>query len=71
MNNFIDVYEYLNSLEITKRIESPEELSQSLVEELKNNTQKNTENIKKIENYGSKTLNDVLKEIKVYTNSSR
>ena len=71
VNNFIDVYEYLNSLEITKRIESPEELSQSLVEELKNNTQKNTENIKKIENYGSKTLNDVLKEIKVYTNSSR
>ena len=63
------IYEFLKSLGIANKVTNPEELSQSLVEELKKNKEKNEDILKKIENYGSNTLNNVLKEIKIYINN--
>ena len=68
VSNFIDIYEYLKSLGITKVIRTPEDLSQSIVEEFKNNKNIDGEIIEKIENYGQNTLNNVLNEIKIYIN---
>jgi len=69
VSNFDEVYEFLKSLGIANKVTSPEELSQSLVEELKKNKEKNEDILKKIENYGLNTLNNVLKEIKIYINN--
>ena len=68
VSNFNEVYEFLKSLGIANKVTSPEELSQSLVEELKKNKGKNEDILKKIENYGLNTLNNVLREIKIYIN---
>ena len=59
----------LNSLGIAHKVTTPEELGQSIVEELEKDKEENEENIKKIENYGLNTLNNVLREIKIYINS--
>ena len=64
VSNFKEIYEFLGSLGVANKISSFPELSQSLVEELKNEKKNNEEIIKKIENYGQSTLNNVLKEIK-------
>ena len=69
VSNFKEIYEFLGSLGVTNKIFSFPELSQSLVEELKNEKKNNEEIIKKIENYGQSTLNNVLKEIKTYINN--
>ena len=69
VSNFAEIYKYLKSLNVTKEVLSPEELSQSLVEELQNNKKKNEQIIQKIENYGLNTLNNVIKEIKIYINT--
>jgi len=69
ISNFNEVYEYLKSLNVTKEINNSEELSQSLVEELKNKKEKNDHIIQKIENYGLNIFNNVLKEIKIYINT--
>ena len=66
VSNFTEIYEYLKSLGITNEIHSPEELSQVLIEELKEDKAKNDEIIQKIENYGQNTLNNVIKELKKY-----
>ncbi len=68
VSNFKEIYEFLGSLGVANKIFSFSELSQSLVEELKNEKKDNEETIKKIENYGQSTLNNVLKEIKTYIN---
>ena len=68
-SNFDDIYKFLNSLGVSRKVNSPEELSQFIVEELKKDKEKNEEIIKKIENYGLNTLNNVLREIKIYINS--
>ena len=70
-SNFDDVYKFLNSLGISHKVTTPDELGQSIVEELKKDKEKNQEIIKKIENYGLNTLNNVLREIKIYINSYR
>jgi len=69
VSNFDEVYEFLSSLGIANKVTSPEELSQLLDEELKKNKEKNEDILKKIENYGLNTLNNVLKEIKIYINN--
>ncbi len=69
VNNFDEVYEFLKSLGIANKVTSPEDLSQSLVEELKKGKEKNEDILKKIENYGSNTLSNVLREIKIYINN--
>ena len=66
VNNFTEIYEYLKSLGVANKIHSPEELNQSLVEELKSNKADNDEIIEKIENYGQNILNNVIKELKKY-----
>ena len=69
VSNFHEVYEFLKSLGVANKITNPEELSQSLVEELKKDKEKNEDILKKIENYGLNTLNNVLREIKIYINN--
>ena len=69
ITNFKEVYEYLKSLEVSEEVANPKQLSQSLVEELKKEKTNNSEIIKKIENYGTNTLNHVLKEINIYINN--
>ena len=69
VNNFAEIYEFLKSLSLSKEIRNVEELSQSLVEELKNNKTVDNQIVEKIENYGVNTLNNVLKEIKIYINT--
>ena len=62
------MYEYLKSLNVTKEVKNPKELSQFLVEELKKEKVNNYQIIEKIENFGIATLNNVLNEIKIYIN---
>ena len=69
VNNFKEVYEYLKSLNVSKEVQNSKELSQLLVEELKKEKVNNSQIIEKIENYGTTTLNNVLKEIKIYINN--
>ena len=69
VSNFKDVYEYLGSLNVAKKIENSKELSAMLVNELKTQKTNNYEIVEKIENYGANTLNNVLREIKIYINN--
>jgi len=69
VSNFKDVYEYLASLNAAKKVENPKELGEILVSELKTEKTNNYEIIEKIENYGANTLNNVLREIKIYINN--
>jgi len=66
VSNFMEIYKYFTSLDVTKEINSSNELSVSLVEEFKNDKPKNIEIAKKIENYGQNILNNVTMEIKKY-----
>ena len=68
ISNFKDIYEYLNSLKIVSKVSNFMELSQSVVEELNNDKEKNDKMVEKIENHGLNTLKNVLKEIKLYIN---
>ena len=66
VSNFSEVYEYLQSLNVAKKVNDIEELKDQLVEQLKTDKVINSEVIKKIEYYGETTLNNVLNEIKIY-----
>ena len=69
VSNFKDVYQYLGSLNVAKKVENPKELSAMLVDELRTEKTNNYEIVEKIENYGTNTLNNVLREIKIYINN--
>ena len=69
VGNFKEIYEYLKSLGVANEVFNFSELSQSLVEELKEDKMNNDQIIEKIENYGQSTLNNVLKEVKIYINN--
>ena len=69
VSNFKEIYEYLKSLDVAHEVFSFSELSQSLAGELKEDKTNNDQIIEKIENYGLNTLNNVLKEIKIYINN--
>ena len=71
ISNFIEVYKYLNSLDVTKKVLNSEELGQFIVEEFINTREKDQGVITEIENYGQNTLNNVLKEIKIYINNEK
>ena len=71
VSNFSEIYEYLKSLNVGKEINNVEELSQSLVVELSSDKSIDNQIVEKIENYGVNTLNNVLKEIKIYINTQR
>ena len=66
VSNFVEIYEYLKSLGVTYEISSSEELSQALVEELKEDKVINDGIIQKIESFGQNTLDNVIKELKKY-----
>ena len=66
VSNFVEIYEYLKSLGVTYKISSSEELSQALVEELKEDKVINDGIIQKIESFGQNTLDNVIKELKKY-----
>jgi len=66
VSNFVEIYKYLKTLEVTKEINNAEELSLSLVEEFKNNKAKNEEIALKIQNYGQDIFNNVIIELKKY-----
>ena len=68
VSNFSEIYNYLQSLGVAKKINSIDELSQCLVEEFNKSEEKNSEMIKKIESYGQSILNNITKELKGYTN---
>ena len=66
VSNFTETYDYLSKLGVAKKINNSEELSLSLVEELKDDKEKNSEIAEKIDNYGQNILNNVTMELKKY-----
>ena len=66
INNFTEIYDYLKSIDVTIQVRSPDELNQSLVEELRADKPNNNHIMEKIENYGENILNNVIKELKKY-----
>ena len=66
VSNFVEIYEYLKTLGITKEVKNYEELSQSIVEEFKEDKAKDDMIASKIENYGQNILNNVIVELKKY-----
>tara|TARA_B100000029_G_scaffold484146_1_gene536028 strand:+ start:1715 stop:2992 length:1278 start_codon:yes stop_codon:yes gene_type:complete len=70
-SNFNEVYKFLNLLKISQEINSPEVLGKLITEELSIEKVIDQDVVKKIENYGANTLNNVLNEINVYINNSR
>ena len=66
VSNFAEVYKFLETLGVTNKISTPEELEQFLQKELQNDKLNNNQAVDKIINYGQSTLNNVLKEIKIY-----
>tara|TARA_Y100001936_G_C15961255_1_gene605719 strand:+ start:160 stop:831 length:672 start_codon:yes stop_codon:yes gene_type:complete len=69
VSNFDEVYNFLNSLKISYKINDPEILGKLIAEELSKNETIDELVIKKIETYGTNTLNNFLKEINIYINS--
>ena len=66
VSNFTEIYYYFKTLGIAQEVKNSDELYLSLVELFIENKQKNTENIKKIENYGQNIFNNVIMELKKY-----
>ena len=66
VTNFIEIYEYLKILGVTKKVNNSEELSLSLVEEFKEDRAKSDEISAKIQNYGQNIFNNVIIELKKY-----
>ena len=64
--NFIEIYEYLKTLGVTKKVNNSDELSLSLVEEFKEDKAKSDEISAKIQNYGQNIFNNVIIELKKY-----
>ena len=69
VSNFAETYSYFKKLGITKEVNNESELSTAIVENFKENKDKNYEIGKKIEDYGLNILNNVSKEIKKYINT--
>ena len=66
ISNFIEIYEYLKTLGVTKEVKNSDELSRSLVEEFNEDKAKNDEIATKIQNYGQNIFNNVIIELKKY-----
>ena len=66
VSNFLEIYDYLKTLGVTKKINNFDELSLSLVEEFKKDVPKNQEIANKIEKYGQNIFNNVIIELKKY-----
>jgi len=66
VSNFVEIYEYLKNLGITKEVNNSEQLGLSIVEEFKKDKAKNHEVREKIQIYGENILNNVIVELKKY-----
>ena len=66
VRNFVEIYKYLETLGVTRKVNNSEELSLSLVEELKENKGKNHEISTEIQKYGQNIFNNVIIELKKY-----
>jgi len=66
VRNFNEIYEYLKTLGVTRKVDSSNELSQLLSEEFNEDKVKNNEISTKIENYGQNIFNNVIIELKKY-----
>ena len=66
VTNFNEIYEYLKTLGITKKVNNSDELAVSLIEEFNQNKAENAEISTKIENYGQNIFNNVIIELKKY-----
>jgi len=66
VSNFSEIYNFLQKLEITKIVNSSEELSLSLISLFKEDKPINEKVLEKIENYGQNIFNNVLVELKKY-----
>ena len=69
ISNFVEAYNYLKTLGITREINNPDEMSLLLLEEFKKDEEKNYEISTKIENYGQNILNNVITELEKYINN--
>ncbi len=69
ISNFLEIYEYLKSLKVTKKINTYEELGESIMYEIKNKAENDTQTKEKLDSYGINILNNVIKEIKIYINN--
>ena len=66
VSNFVEIYDYLKTLRITKLVNDTDELSISLVEKFEENKDKDDIITKKIHNYGENIFNNVILELKKY-----
>ena len=69
VNNFKDIYELLEKNNISKKIETYEDLSNNLIIDLEFPTKKNNFSIQIIETLGKKTLSDTMKNINNFINN--
>ena len=65
IDNFTEIYNYLESLGISRPIVDHEELVKSLTKEFELD-KTNDQIVEKIENYGQNVLNNVIKDLKKY-----
>ena len=68
VSNFVEIYEYLKTLDITKQINNSNELSLSIIKEFEGNELEKSNIKEKIDNYGQNILNNVVEELKKYIN---
>ena len=66
VSNFVEIYEYLKTLGVTKLINNSDELSLSLIEEFEEDKVKKSNIKEEIDNYGQNILNNVVEELKKY-----
>ena len=64
--NFKDIFNQLKTLNISHEVSSEEELSQKLLEDLKNSKSDNSKSIATINNLGKKIFSESLKEINAF-----
>jgi len=66
VSNFVEIYEYLRTLGVTKQVNNSNELSVSLIEEFEENKGEKSNIKEEIDNYGQNILNNVIEELKKY-----
>jgi len=66
VSNFVEIYEYLRMLGVTKQVNNSNELSVSLIEEFEENKDEKSNIKEEIDNYGQNILNNVIEELKKY-----
>ena len=66
VSNFSEIYKYLNDLGVAREIKDSKELGLLMVEEMKNNDEKNPNISEKLKNHGQIIFNNVMGELNKY-----